>query len=63
MQIATQSNNKKRTVFNRPFFLYANLLDLAHFGIGNFIHIAIVEVFACHTPNKHVVAGTGSSVD
>ena len=29
MQIATQSNNKKRTVFNRPFFLYANLLDLA----------------------------------
>ena len=40
-----------------------NTQRLAHFCIFDFVHISVVEVFTCHTPDKHVVACSGSSVN
>lgn len=36
---------------------------LPHLGIFYLIHVGIVEILAAHTPNEHVVGGTGSAVD
>ena len=36
---------------------------LSHFGVFDFVLIGVFQVFTTHTPDEHVVAGTGSGVD
>ena len=40
-----------------------NTQRLAHFCIFDLVHVSVIEVFTCHTPDKHIVACSGSSVD
>ena len=39
------------------------LSGLAHFEVGDLIHVAVVEVLARHAPDEHVVRGAGRGVD
>ena len=47
----------------KNYMSYRNTQRLAHFCIFDLIHVAIVKIFPSHTPDKHIVACSGSSVD
>jgi hypothetical protein len=56
---AIQADNKTVLTAARGIITLAS----AEFGYGAMVHIAVIEVFAGHTPYKGIVAGTGPRVD
>lgn len=42
---------------------FASLYQSLHLKVIVFVHIAVVEVFACHAPDEHIVGRAGCGMD